>query len=62
MCSDRVVAVSVAARREVALAARVRQEIEQFFMPATLLEGKEPRILGRDDGDAALKHVRSSET
>ena len=60
--NDRVVAVPVAARREVALAARVRQEIEQFFIAATVLEGKEPRILGWDDGDAALELIRASAT
>jgi inorganic pyrophosphatase len=32
--NDRVLAVPVAARREVALSARVRQEIEQFFIAA----------------------------
>jgi inorganic pyrophosphatase len=58
--NDRVVAVPVAARREVALTARVRQEIEHFFMAATALEGKEARILGWDDGDAALALIRSS--
>ena len=60
--NDRVLAVPVAARREVALAARVRQEIEKFFITATVLEGKEPRILGWDDGDAALDLIRSSAT
>jgi hypothetical protein len=33
--NDRVFAVPVAARREVALTARVREEIEQFFIAAT---------------------------
>ena len=51
----------IAARREVALAACVRQEIEQF-MAVTALEGKEPRILGWDDGEAALEPIRSSAT
>jgi inorganic pyrophosphatase len=60
--NDRILAVPVAARREVALAARVRQEIEQFFIAATVLEGKEPRILGWGDGDAALELLRSSAT
>jgi len=32
--NDRVLAVPVAARREVSLTARVRQEIEQFFLAA----------------------------
>ena len=58
--NDRVVAVPVAARREEALTARVRQEIEQFFMAVTALEGKDPRILGWDNGDAALQLIRSS--
>jgi inorganic pyrophosphatase len=60
--NDRVLAVPVAARREVALAARVRQEIEQFFIAATALEGKEARILGWDDGNAALELIRSAAT
>ena len=58
--NDRVLAVPVAARREVALTARVREEIEQFFLAATVLEGKEPRLLGWDDRDAALALIRSS--
>ena len=58
--NDRVLAVPVAARREVALAPRVRQELEQFFIAATALEGKEPRILGWGDGDEALELIRSS--
>jgi inorganic pyrophosphatase len=58
--NDRVLAVPVAARREVVLTARVRQEIEQFFLAATVLEGKEPRLLGWDDGDAALALIRSA--
>jgi inorganic pyrophosphatase len=60
--NDRVLAVPVAARREVALAARVRQELEQFFIAVTALEGKELCILGWDDGDAALELIRSSAT
>jgi inorganic pyrophosphatase len=60
--NDRVLAVPVAAQREVALTARVRQEIEQFFVAVTALEGKEPRILGWDDGDAALELIRASAT
>ena len=58
--NDRILAVPVAARREVALTTRVRQEIEQFFLAATALEGKDPRILGWDDGNAALALIRSS--
>jgi inorganic pyrophosphatase len=60
MRNDRVLAVPVAARRELTLAARVRQELEQFFIAATTLEGKEPRVLGWDDADAALELIRSS--
>ena len=60
--NDRVLAVPIASRREVALTARVRQEIEQFLVAATALEGKEPRILGWDDGEAALTLIRSSAT
>ena len=60
--NDRVIAVPVAARREVALTARVREEIEHFFMAATALEGKEPRILGWGDGDEALALIRASAT
>ena len=58
--NDRVLAVPVAARREAALAPRVRQELEQFFMAATVLEDKDPHILGWDDGAAALELIRSS--
>jgi inorganic pyrophosphatase len=60
--NDRVLAVPVAARREVDLPARVRQELEQFFIAATLLEGKDVRILGWDDGEAAVELIRSSAT
>ena len=60
--NDRILAVPVASRREVALTPRVRQEIEQFLVAATALEGKEPRILGWDDGEAALALIRSSAT
>jgi inorganic pyrophosphatase len=60
--NDRVLAVPVAARREVALTTRVRQEIEHFLVAATALEGKDPRILGWDTGDAALALIRSSAT
>jgi inorganic pyrophosphatase len=60
--NDRVLAVPVAARREIALTARVRQEIEQFFVAVTTLENKAPRILGWDDGDAALALIRATAT
>ena len=44
--NDRVIAVPIAARREAALSERVRQELEQFFIAVTALEGKDARILG----------------
>ena len=52
--------MQVAARREMPLAARVRQEIEHFFLAVTALENKEARILGWDDGEAALELIRAS--
>jgi inorganic pyrophosphatase len=60
--NDRILAVPVASRREVPLTDRIRQEFEQFLVVATALEGKEPRILGWDDGAAALAFIRSSAT
>ena len=60
--NDRVLAVPVAARRVVALSSRIRQEIEQFFLAVTVLEGKDPRILGWDSADSALELIRSSAT
>jgi len=60
--NDRILAVPLVARREAALAARARQEIEQFFIAVTALEGKDPRILGWDDAEAALALIRSSST
>jgi inorganic pyrophosphatase len=60
--NDRILAMPVAARRESALTGRVRQEIEHFLLAATALEGKEARVLGWDDADAALKLIRSTAT
>jgi inorganic pyrophosphatase len=60
--NDRVLALPVASRRQDPLTARVRQELEQFFVSVTALEGKEPRILGWDDGNAALELIRASAT
>jgi inorganic pyrophosphatase len=60
MRNDRVLAVPVAARREIALTSRIRLEIEQFFIAVTALEGKEPRILGWDDDEAALALIKAS--
>jgi inorganic pyrophosphatase len=62
LSNDRVVAVPTASRREVGLTRRVRQEIEQFFLAVTALEGKDARILGWDDGEAALALIRSAAT
>jgi len=56
----------IEARREkhVALAddlpARVREELNQFFLAATALEDKDPRILGWGGPDEAVKLIRTS--
>ena len=66
--NDRLLTMPVDARREegtrdlAALPARVRQELEQFALAATALEGKDVRILGWGDATAALKLVRASVT
>ena len=62
--NDRIIAVPVEARREqsidgvAGLPARVREELEQFAMIATVLEGKDVRVLGWDDESAALALIR----
>jgi hypothetical protein len=59
-------ALPLAARREhevgniAALADRVRQELEQFAVAATALEGKDLQVLGWEDAAAALALVRAS--
>jgi inorganic pyrophosphatase len=64
--NDRILALPIDARREaemnsaLSLAKRVRDEIEHFFMAATVFEGKDPRILGWAGPDAALDLLRSS--
>ena len=64
--NDRILAVPVEARRQKELRpagelpSRLREELELFFVTAASLEGKEPRILGWDDADAALELIRSS--
>ena len=64
--NDRVLCIPVEARRErgladvAALPARVRQELEQFTMAATALEGKDVRISGWGDAAAALALVAAS--
>jgi inorganic pyrophosphatase len=43
-----------------ALPLRVRQELEQFAVAATALEGKDVEIVGWGDADVALELVRDS--
>ena len=62
--NDRVMAIPAAARRQhsiaslEALSLRIREELEQFAIAATALEGKDLRILGWADAPAALELVR----
>ena len=62
--NDRVLAVPVDARRENsidsvdALPERVRQELEQFAVASTALEGKDIRVVGWGDAAATLALVR----
>ena len=64
--NDRVLAVPCEARREkeisdiAAIGTRVREELEQFTIAATVLEGKDLRIIGWGDARAALKLVQDS--
>ena len=52
--NDRIIAAPAAAHRpEIALSPRVREELLAFFHAATLLEGKDLRILGWGDARAA---------
>ena len=66
--NDRIVAVPIEARREKHLAApddlpaRVREELNQFLLAATALEGKDARILGWEGPEEALALIRSSTT
>ena len=66
--NDRILALPIDARRqqelrsETLLPARVREELEHFFIAATVIEGKDPRILGWAGADAALDLLRSSLT
>jgi inorganic pyrophosphatase len=66
--NDRILALPVAARREstlqsaMALPQRVRDELEHFFIAATILEGKDPQILGWSGPEAVLDLLRSSAT
>ena len=64
--NDRILAIPVEDRRQrnlrsaSELPARVRDELEVFFVTAAALEGKDPRILGWDGPGAALDLIRSS--
>ena len=66
--NDRIVALPIHARREAELTSamslpnRVRDELEHFFMAATVLEGKDAKILGWAGPDTALALLRSSMT
>ena len=62
--NDRIIGLPVEARREQstdgvdALPGRIREELEQFAIIATALEGKDLRILGWGDVSAALALIR----
>jgi inorganic pyrophosphatase len=62
--NDRIIAIPLQARREQGIAdlqgvpERVRRELEQFAVAATALEGKDVRIVGWGDTNAALRVVR----
>ena len=62
--NDRIIGLPVEARREQssdsvdALPARIRDELEQFAMAASALEGKDVRVLGWGDASAALGLIR----
>ena len=63
--NDRILAVPLASRREAdvkevaSLPGRIRQELEQFAVAATALEGKAIRIVGWGDAATALALVRT---
>jgi len=62
--NDRVMALPIDARREqsnddiVAFPARLREELEQFAIAATALEGKDVRVVGWSDASTALALIR----
>ena len=64
--NDRIMAIPLEARRQhsitdvTTLSARVRQELEQFAVAATVLEGKDVEIVGWGDAGTALKVVQES--
>lgn len=64
--NDRVVAVPEAFRRSLvnpidAVAQRTRDELSNFFLAATAFEGKNPKILGWEGPETALRLIRESE-
>ena len=63
--NDRIIAVPTEVRREHVgapgdLPARIREELNQFFLAATALEGKDARVLGWAGPDEALALIRAS--
>jgi inorganic pyrophosphatase len=64
--NDRVVAMPLKAPRFADirtprdLGARIRQELEQFFVAVTALEGKDVKILGWDGPNAAIRLIKRS--
>ena len=64
--NDRIIAIPLEARREqdltavAALPQRVRLELEHFAITATALEGKDVRIVGWGDANAALELVKTA--
>jgi len=64
--NDRILALPVEARREHELktidmlATRVRQELEQFTLAATALEGKDVAVIGWGSSVAALALIKDS--
>jgi len=64
--NDRLIVRPVEARREAspsdgsALTERVRNELAQFLIASTALEGKDVEILGWDGASAAVNLIRSS--
>lgn len=61
--NDRILAMPIETRREIGLAmdgipTRIRRELEQFFLAATALEGKDVTILSWAGADAALALLR----
>ena len=64
--NDRILAVPTSARRETdlestdSLPLRIREELEQFTIAATSLEGKDVRIVGWEDAKTALKLIEDA--